>query len=70
MYETKQIAREILATAMGETFYGNALRVAKDLPGVTEEERHLLDACMRSGIDFYRRMRLQDLAIKILRINE
>lgn len=65
MYGLKQIAAELLATAMGEAYHGNALRVAKDIHGVTAEDRSLLDACMTRAIDFNMRMRLQDLAIRI-----
>lgn len=42
-YDTAAIARELEATAAGAGHYGNALRVAKDLPGVDSEERALLD---------------------------
>jgi hypothetical protein len=65
MYRRKQNAAELRATALGEAYHGNALRVAKDIPGVTDKDRSLLDACMTRGIDFDMRMRLQDLAIRI-----
>ncbi len=65
MYGLIQIAAELRKTAQGEAYYGNALRVAKDIPGVTDEDRSILDACMTRGIDFDMRMRLQDLAIRI-----
>jgi len=65
MYGLKQIAAELLATAQGDAYHGNALRVAKDIPGTTDEVRLLLDACMTRGIDFNMRMRLHDLAIRI-----
>lgn len=65
MYGRKQIAAELRATALGEAYYGNALRVAKDIPGVTAEERSLLDRCATKGLTFSDGMRLQDLAIKI-----
>lgn len=42
-YGLKQIAKELTATALGDAYYGNALRVAKDLPGLTDPDRALLD---------------------------
>lgn len=42
-YSYKQIGWELERTALCDGFYGNALRVAKDLPGITSEERALLD---------------------------
>lgn len=42
-YDKKQIAAELTETALGNAYHGNALRVAKDLPGVTAEDRSVLD---------------------------
>lgn len=42
-YSPARIAWELERTAMGDAHYGNALRVAKDLPEVTAEDRSLLD---------------------------
>ena len=39
----KRIAWELERTAVGDGFYGNALRVAKDMPGITMEDRSVLD---------------------------
>lgn len=64
-YNLGQIAWELERTAMGDGYYGNALRVAKDIPGLTPAERSLLDhflTGMQSGTE---RLALQDLAIKI-----
>ena len=66
VYDRNKIIAELLATAMGDTYYGNALRVAKDFSETTDEDRSLLDACLTRGIDFEMRMRLQDFAIRIL----
>lgn len=41
-YSPKQIARELMATALGEAYHGNALYVAKDIPVLTDEERWVL----------------------------
>ena len=38
-----RIAWELERTAQGEGFYGNALRVAKDIPGMRLEDRSMLD---------------------------
>ena len=42
-YNLKRIAWELERTALGDGFYGNALRVAKDMPGITMEDRSVLD---------------------------
>lgn len=41
-YGPKQIAKELMATALGKAYYGNALYVAKDIPVLTDEERFVL----------------------------
>ena len=43
VYNEKRIAWELERTALGDGFYGNALRVAKDLPGIAAEDRAVLD---------------------------
>lgn len=42
-YDAIQIAKELEETAQGNGYHGNALRVAKDIPDVTDEERAVLD---------------------------
>ena len=42
-YNRKKIAWELERTAMGDGYYGNALRAAKDLPEATPAVRSLLD---------------------------
>ena len=42
-YNLKRIAWELERTAVGDGFYGNALRVAKDMPGTTPKDRSVLD---------------------------
>lgn len=64
-YDANQIAWELDQTALGAAHYGNALRVAKDLPQVTDTDRAMLDkwACGRqTGTDH---IALQDIAIRI-----
>jgi hypothetical protein len=43
-YDAAQVAREILATARGEAYYGNALYVAMDMPCIiaAPEQRHAI----------------------------
>ena len=43
MYNLKQIAFEIESTALGYAYFGNALYVAKDIPGLTKDDVLLLD---------------------------
>lgn len=64
-YSLPQIAWELHYTASGDGFHGNALRVAKDIPGVTDEDRALLDRYatgMNRGTDH---VELQCLALRI-----
>ena len=42
-YNYKRIGWELERTAMGDGFYGNALRAAKDILGVSGEDRDVLD---------------------------
>jgi hypothetical protein len=64
-YSISKIAAELDATALGEAYYGNALRVAKDIPEVTPDERSLLDRWATGLNSPSDRFRLQDLAIKL-----
>jgi hypothetical protein len=68
-YTLSRIAKELDDTALGKAYYGNALRVAKDIPGVTAEERALLDRYATGAQRGTDHVGLQDLAIK-LRIRE
>jgi len=64
-YNEARIAWELECTAMGEAYYGNALRVAKDLDCVTPEDRSLLDRWATGGNGGTDHVALQDLALKI-----
>ena len=68
MYDLKQIADELQKTAQGLAYYGNALRVAKDIPGITAGERSVLDAYANGRYSFEDRIRLQHIALKIKRM--
>ena len=67
-YDNKQIAKRLQDTAQGEYYDGNSLLVAKDIPGITEYEKSILEAWLTGTFNrdpFEYRMRLQDIAIKI-----
>jgi len=60
-----QMAWELERTAMGDGFYGNALRSAKDVPGMDAQDRSLLDRYAtgrQSGTDH---IKLQALALRL-----
>lgn len=64
-YTPQRIAWELDRTAMGDGFHGNALRVAKDIEGITAEERATLDRWATGGQAGLDGCALQDIAIKI-----
>ncbi len=64
-YNAKRIAWELERTAMGDGFHGNALRVAKDLPGVTDIDRSLLDRYATGAHGGTDHVALQDLAMRL-----
>jgi len=64
-YDSQQIARELEATAQGRAYFGNALRVAKDIPGVTDADRAVLDRWATGRATSADQIRLQEVASKI-----
>lgn len=50
---------------MGEAFYGNALRVAKDIPGITAQDRSVLDRWATGGQSGTDHIGLQEIAMKV-----
>ena len=64
-YDTARVARELEQTALGHSYYGNALRVAKDMPGVTPQDRSLLDRYATGGARGTDHVALQDLARRL-----
>lgn len=65
VYSIAHIATLLERIALGEAFHGHALRVAKDAPGVTDEDRALLDRYtdgLQRGTDH---VALQDLALRL-----
>lgn len=63
-YSPAKIADELDDTALGRTYYGNALRVAKDFP-LTDEDRSCLDRWTTGQNNSTDHISLQDIAIKI-----
>lgn len=64
-YNVERIAWEMEQTALGNAFYGNALRVAKDIPSLSDEDLSLLDRFatgLNSGTDH---VSLQRLACRL-----
>lgn len=64
-YKADRITWELKRTAVGDGFYGEALSLAMDMPGVTEEDRALLERFAtgrNAGTDH---IALQDLALRI-----
>ena len=64
-YNAKKIATELNLTALGKAHYGNALRVALDIPGVTAKERALLNRYATGANKGTDHVALQDLANRI-----
>lgn len=64
-YSAHQIARELNATALGQAFYGNALRVAKDIQGLTDEDRAVLESYATGKQKGSDHILLQEVAMKI-----
>lgn len=66
VYDCKKIADELTATALGRAHFGNALRVAKDIPGMTPEDRSVLDRFATGANSASDGLSLQDIANKLV----
>lgn len=64
-YDNKQIASELGRTALGESYFGNALYVAMDIPALTQDEKRLLHRYLHGSELSMDHVKLQDLAMKI-----
>jgi len=64
-YNNEQIAKELTKTALCSGYYGNALYVAKDIPGLTEDERWVVLRYLHGVQKASDRLALQDIANKI-----
>jgi len=70
-YDNKQVAKELMVTASGDAYYGNALYVALDIPGLTENEKDILKCYLAGTYPKYgNHISLQDIAIKIANMGE
>ena len=65
IYDNKQIAKELKATASGESYFGNALYVARDIDFITDNDRQCLTRYLFGNNTATDRFRLQDIAILI-----
>ncbi len=63
--DIKRIAWELERTAMGDGFHGDALRAAKALPGVTDDDRALLERWETGAVVTCDHIALQVLAMRI-----
>jgi hypothetical protein len=64
-YGLARIAWELERTAKGDGYYGNALRVAKDIPGIDAQARSLLDRYASGSQGHTDHVQLQELALFI-----
>lgn len=64
-YNRKRIGWELERTAMGDGFYGNALRVAKDFPELSDEDRSVLDRYATGAQRHSDHIALQVIAMKV-----
>lgn len=64
-YNHKRIGWELERTAMGDGYYGNALRVAKDIPGLTDQDRAVLDRYATGAQHGTDHIALQDIAMRV-----
>ena len=64
-YDNIQISNELFDTAQTNAYFGNSLRVAKDIPGMTPEEISVLERYLTGRNIKGDRFRLQDISIKV-----
>lgn len=69
MSNYKRIGWELERTAMGDGYYGNALRVAKDIPGLTDQDRAVLDRYATGSQHDTDHIALQDIAMRVYATN-
>jgi hypothetical protein len=62
-YDHTQIAKELEVTANGDSYYGNALYVALDLPWTTQKHKEMLQRYLHGSELLSDRFTLQDFAI-------
>jgi len=62
-YDHTQIAKELEATASGDSYYGNALYVAMDFPWATQKHKSMLQRYLHGSELSGDRFTLQEFAI-------
>lgn len=64
-YGAEQISKELSRTSQGDAYYGNALYIARDIPGISHDDRLVLSRWLNGNQTSGDRFALQDIAIKI-----
>lgn len=67
-YGNHKIAGELIATALGDAYFGNALYVAKDIPGLTEDDRQVILRFLDGTNGGTDHVKLQDIANRIMKL--
>jgi hypothetical protein len=67
-YTPQKIAEELIKTALGESYYGNALYVAMDFSCVNETEKRCLHRWLHGANLNMDHVTLQEIAHKIMEI--
>lgn len=65
-YDKHQIAKELIDTALGNSYYGNALYVTKDIPILTDDERWVIQRWLSGFQCKTDHVELQHIAHKII----
>ena len=64
-YTPQKISEELTKTALGESYYGNALYVAMDFPCVNDDDKRCLHRYMHGSELNTDHVKLQEIALKI-----
>lgn len=64
-YNEERIAQQLEQTALGNSYYGNSLYVALDMPVADENDKRMLHRYLHGSELLTDRIKLQELAIKI-----
>jgi len=67
-YDLKQISKELQATAQDDSYYGNALYVALDIPQLDRHQKSVLRRYLRGSQTVSDRFVLQDIANLLIEI--
>ena len=64
-YDKTQIAKEFTATALGDTYHGNALYVAQDIPDMIVDDIFVIQRYLAGNQTAADAWRLQDIANRL-----